>query len=60
LRLLAHVLAAGREPDHRSRHGDAGDGDGAHEFDAVERARIYRTLVGERGEASVVSDMIEV
>src|SRR5215472_17583882 len=35
LRLLAHVLAPGRQAHHRLRHGDAGDRDGAHEIDRI-------------------------
>ena len=42
LRLLAHVLAAGREPHHRGRHGDARDRDGAHEIERIELPRRSR------------------
>src|SRR5215467_2097928 len=45
LRLLAHVLAAGREPHHRPRHGDACDRDRAHELERIKacaKARVTR------------------
>ena len=45
LRLLAHVLAAGRQPHHRLRHADARDRDGAHELERIERRAAPRSGV---------------
>ena len=45
LRLLAHVLAAGRQPHHRSRHGDARHRDGAHEIERIELGARRRSGV---------------
>ena len=36
LHLVRHVLAPGREPHHRARHGDARGRDRAHELDRIE------------------------
>src|SRR3546814_5971868 len=36
LQLVAHLLAPGGQPHHRPGHGDAGDGDRAHELERIQ------------------------
>ena len=42
LQLVAHLLAARRQPDHRLRHQQARDRDGAHEFERIQRHRAMQ------------------
>ena len=44
---VVHLLAPGRETHHRGRHGDAGDGDGADEFEGIEIGGLGERRAGD-------------